>query len=190
MKCSVCGGTGQINPPHVPANRGGWMDEIYTFGTMCGACNGSGYLQDDEDILDEDILTEDDAFEPTSQTLEERMIDLLTEILFEDISDDLPAQLRERWYRMLDGVNLFEAGIECPVHVRIHGKCHRPARSVERRDPFCPETFQHEQFRPKGPRCHGRQQSLSPESWDLILARRRIGKSKIAKLISSLSDRE
>jgi len=115
MKCSVCGGTGQINPPHVPANRGGWMDEIYTFGTVCGACNGSGYLPDDDDILDEDILTEDDAFEPRSQTLEERMIELYMDILYEDISDDLPPQLRERWYRMLDGVSLFEAGADATL---------------------------------------------------------------------------
>jgi putative protease len=54
MICSVCKGTGMVNLPHLPSNNGGWIDEKYIFsGIECGACNGSGYVEDPEAIINE-----------------------------------------------------------------------------------------------------------------------------------------
>ncbi len=51
MQCPVCKGTGVMELPHVPGNRGGWLDTTYTFSGMeCGACNGTGVRPDRDEV--------------------------------------------------------------------------------------------------------------------------------------------
>jgi DNA-binding XRE family transcriptional regulator len=46
----VCKGRGIVEMPHIPSNKGGWMDTNYNFsGIQCAACNGSGIETEFED---------------------------------------------------------------------------------------------------------------------------------------------
>jgi hypothetical protein len=64
MICPQCNGAGVVQLPHVPSNSGGWIDEKYIFPPIeCGACNGSGYVDDPKPLeadLQEELLLEEE----------------------------------------------------------------------------------------------------------------------------------
>ncbi len=111
MICSQCNGTGMAQLPHVPGNSGGWLDEKYIFsGVECGACNGSGYIQDTEspgttiDISRMPGLFMDTTRPPSAEEQFAEHSDGLVSAL--RVSNFLPTRVTQLWIRKVNKINL------------------------------------------------------------------------------------
>ena len=104
MKCPVCNGTGVHSPPRIPSETGGWLNEKYIFASECGACNGSGYVDDNDSsaIEDSDFKSEKGDSEPGVDLAQ--LIALQDEILLSLQESVLPSELKDRWFMAVKSI--------------------------------------------------------------------------------------
>ncbi len=120
MICSVCKGSGIVEIPHIPSNRGGWMDTNYNFsGIECGACNGSGIQTEREDTpYQRSRYDQKEATERSNHSLTETQTNETADVQLERVLSKLsicfkyspcfPAQLMQVWIDTLYRFDLWK----------------------------------------------------------------------------------
>jgi hypothetical protein len=94
--CPVCGGRGLHAIPHVPSISGGWLDRKFDWPDfVCGACNGSGYIDDEGEPSIEPDLEMEDEEEDETQDFVEQLIQSVEKSIRCDRIDEAKETLQE-----------------------------------------------------------------------------------------------
>lgn len=139
MKCSVCKGTGVHYPPHVPSDSGGWLDEKYIFAAECGACGGSGFVDEAEGDQEYHEGTADpEEVEPAVDLAQ--LVELRDELLSRVEESELPSGVRERWTAAIRSISFALGGILTrsaldALYEEIHSASEQPSRFVSHTEP-------------------------------------------------------
>ena len=148
MLCPVCQGSGVMKLPHVPGDRGGWLDQTYDFsGMQCGACNGTGQrpepglatamTRDDCESGRSSEMREPEIREPQTPNAEEQLQSgrkaLLTALRY---CEHLPIDITAGWRADLPLLDVYtpEESLSVLGDIRrgfdLAKDRHRPARDV------------------------------------------------------------